>query len=74
MRRSIVLGDAIGDLEEVEVDDGQFAWGKDLKVRVSMNVTNPLKRGKVISIAGGRKFWLCFVMSGCQIFAMSVVS
>ena len=38
-----VLGDAIGDLEEVEVDDGQFAWGKYLKVRVSIKVMKPLK-------------------------------
>ena len=41
-----ILGDAIVDLEEVELDDGWFAWGKYLKVRVSINVMKLLKRGQ----------------------------
>ena len=50
-----VLGEFIGDVEEVETDNDQDAWGRYLKVRVSLNVSKPLKRGKMIPVAGGGK-------------------
>ena len=47
-----MLGEAIRDVEEVVTGGGQTAWGKYLIVKTSINVTQPLKRGKVIAVAG----------------------
>ena len=47
----VVLGEVIGDVEEIVTDDGKLAWGKYLTIKVSINVSNPLKRGKVLSVA-----------------------
>lgn len=44
----IVLGEYIGNVEEVETCKGQIAWGKNLRVRVLMNITKALVRGKII--------------------------
>ena len=46
-----VLGDAIGDVEKVETNGDQRAWGRFLKIRVSINISKPLKRGKTIAVA-----------------------
>lgn len=51
----IVLGECIGEVEEVETCNGQIAWGKNLRVRVMMNITKPLNRGKMISDEHGIK-------------------
>lgn len=45
----IVLGEYIGDVEEVETCKGQIAWGKNLRVRVLVNITKALVRGKMIT-------------------------
>ena len=50
-----ILGEAIGDVEEVDSDESQMAWGRWLKVRVAINVSKPLKRGKVLSVPGNGK-------------------
>lgn len=45
----IALGECIGEVEEVETCKGQIAWGKNLRVRILMNITKALNRGKMIS-------------------------
>ena len=47
-----VLGESIGDVEEVDADGEKMAWGKFLRVRVAINISKPLKRGTRITIEG----------------------
>ena len=47
-----VLGESIGDVEEVDADEEQMAWGKYLRVRVAVNISRPLKRGSKLSVQG----------------------
>lgn len=50
------LGRAIGEV--IELDDG-IGWGPYLKVKVWMNISNPILKGKLINFAGTQK-WLTF--------------
>ena len=54
-RIGVILGEVLGDVLEVETDDDVSAWGKFLKIRVALNITKPLKRGKMLSLSGGGK-------------------
>ena len=56
----IVLGETLGDVEEVEFANDQVAWGKHLTVKVSINTSKPLKRGKMISVEGGGRVLAMF--------------
>ena len=47
-----VLGESIGDVEEVDVDEEQMAWGCYLCVRVAINISKPLKTGRKIAVEG----------------------
>jgi hypothetical protein len=40
-----MIGDWIGKFVSVDVDEEGLAWGKDLRIRVSVNVDQPLLRG-----------------------------
>ena len=55
-----VLEESIGVVEEVETDDGKRAWGRYLKIRVSINVSKPLKQGKMMTVVGGGKVLATF--------------
>ena len=56
----VVLGETMGDVEEVEAEGNQLAWGRYLRVRVALNVRKLLKRGRKISIAGGESIFAIF--------------
>lgn len=44
----------IGRVEEVDIEKDEMAWGEFMSIRVSMDITKPLLRGKKINI-GGKK-------------------
>ncbi|XVE87988.1 hypothetical protein DITRI_Ditri19aG0032300 [Diplodiscus trichospermus] len=44
----VVIGESLGDVEVVETCGNRLAWGKYLRLRVSINVTKPLKKYKRI--------------------------
>ena len=48
-----VLEGSIGDVEEIEVEEGQMAFGRYLRVKVSINISKPLKRGSKITVTKG---------------------
>ena len=51
----VILGESMGEVEDVECDEKQVAWGRYLKVRVSINTSKSLKKGKMLSVpSGGR--------------------
>ena len=56
----VVLGESIGEVEDVECDEKQVAWGRYLKVRVSINTSKSLKRGKMLSVPGGGRVLAMF--------------
>ncbi|XVE95534.1 hypothetical protein REPUB_Repub02eG0105900 [Reevesia pubescens] len=43
-RIGMVVGESLGDVEEVDKQDGSMAWGKFLRVRVIFNVTKALNQ------------------------------
>ncbi|XWS61009.1 hypothetical protein CRYUN_Cryun07bG0088500 [Craigia yunnanensis] len=47
-----ILGESIGDVEEVDIEGEQMAWGCYLRVRVSINISKQLKKGSKIIVLG----------------------
>ena len=56
----VVLGETIGDVEEIDAERGQMALGRYLRVRVSINISKPLKRGSRIALSGGESILAIF--------------
>ena len=55
-----ILGETIGDVEEIDVEGGQMAFGRYLRVRVLINISKPLKRGSRITAMGGENILAIF--------------
>ena len=49
------IGSKLGEVMEVDVSDSGVHWGRCLRVRVHIDVTKRLVRGKKITIEGGGK-------------------
>jgi hypothetical protein len=70
------IGRAIGNLVEVDVFENGLGWGKHLRIRVEVDVTKPLLRGKILM----RERWvkmmihsgLTLSMNIFQVFAIGV--
>ncbi|XVE93024.1 hypothetical protein REPUB_Repub01dG0154300 [Reevesia pubescens] len=56
----IVIGESLGDEEEVETSVDSVAWGKFVRVRVRLNVHKPLRRVGRISQDGGKSLVVSF--------------
>ena len=39
----VVLGEALGDVEEMDINEDQHAWGHYLRMRVLINISKPFK-------------------------------
>lgn len=55
-----VIGSSLGDVMEVDVPDSGVNWGKCLRVRVWIDATKKLIRGKRITIEGSESRWVQF--------------
>ncbi|XP_042954587.1 uncharacterized protein LOC122290997 [Carya illinoinensis] len=53
------LGVAVGQVVSVDVAAGDMAWGSYLRVKVLLDITKPLTRGKVMNM-GGKCYWIPF--------------
>jgi hypothetical protein len=51
----IRIGDSLGDLEDVDV----VGWGRCLRIRVTLNVMQPLERGRALEV-DGKTSWVSF--------------
>ena len=54
------IGSSLGEVMEVDVPDSGVIWGKRLRVRVRIDVTNRLIWGTKISSEGGEARWVQF--------------
>ena len=54
------IGSSLGEVMEVDVPDSGVIWGKFLRVRVRIDATKRLIRGKKITIEGGEARWVQF--------------
>lgn len=61
------VGRRLGVVHEVDVDREGLGWGRCLWVRVDIELSKPLMRGKMLSI-GGKKTWLPFKYERLQNF------
>jgi hypothetical protein len=49
------IGNKIGVTEECDVGSDGMGWGEFLRVRVNVDISKPLCRGKKISFGGGER-------------------
>nr|POE57175.1 uncharacterized protein CFP56_01831 [Quercus suber] len=54
------IGSTLGEVLSVDVADSGVQWGKYLRVRVKIDVTKKLVRGKKVKIEGGEQRWISF--------------
>ena len=57
----------MGEVVMVDTDDQGVGWGKYLRVRVEIDITEPLPRGKKIKL-GGRSIWVYFKYERLPLF------
>ncbi|KAK7814756.1 uncharacterized protein CFP56_002619 [Quercus suber] len=55
-----VIGSSLGLVLDVDVPESRVQWSKCLRVRVRIDVTKRLVRGKKITIEGGESIWVSF--------------
>ena len=55
-----VIGATIGKVLDVDVPEKGVQWGKFLRVRIRLDATTKLIRGKKVSIEGGESRWVFF--------------
>jgi hypothetical protein len=53
------IGESLGVLEDVDVAGDGGGWGRSLRLRVSIDLRNPLERGRMLSL-GGKNYWVSF--------------
>lgn len=54
------IGSCLGSVLDVDVTETRVQWGNCLRVRVLIDVTKRLVRGKKITIEGGESKWVNF--------------
>lgn len=53
------IGASLGDLEDVDVAGDGAGWGRCLRIRVTIDLSNPLERGRDLSV-GGKSYRVVF--------------
>ena len=62
------IGETLGVVEKVDVDDSGFCMGEFLRIRVSLNITEPLCRGRKIRLGRENLRWVDFKYERLPIF------
>uniref|UniRef100_A0A2N9ELY5 Uncharacterized protein n=1 Tax=Fagus sylvatica TaxID=28930 RepID=A0A2N9ELY5_FAGSY len=58
-----LIGNIIGVVLDIDAPPTGAAWGKSLRVRVSLDLVQPLQRGQMVSleeVADGEPLWVAF--------------
>jgi hypothetical protein len=53
------MGASVGVVEEVDISDGEAGWGEFLRVKIVIDLTKPLARGRLLHIQN-RSIWIPF--------------
>lgn len=53
------IGDSLGMLEDVDVAGDGGGWGRCLRIRVNIDLRNPLERERALSLEG-KDYWVTF--------------
>jgi hypothetical protein len=53
------IGSSVGKVEEVEVDEDGVGWGEYLRVRIILDLTKPISRGRFLQIRD-KAHWVSF--------------
>ena len=53
------IGATVGVVEEVDTDADGVGWGEFLRVRISIDLSKPLSRGRMINLQG-ESTWITF--------------
>jgi hypothetical protein len=53
------IGSTVGKVEEVDVDDEEAGWGEYLRVKINMDLSKPLARGRLLHLQSGST-WVGF--------------
>jgi hypothetical protein len=64
------IGESLGILEDVDVAGDGAGWGRCLRIRVSIDVTKPLERGRALNL-GGKTSWVNFKYEKLPLFCFS---
>lgn len=54
------IGESLGTVLEVDLPDDECEWGEFMRVRVCLDVSKPLLRGKQLSLGSTRHYWVRF--------------
>jgi hypothetical protein len=61
------IGETLGVLEEVDAAADGVGWGRFLRIRVRIDITKPLERGREL-IIGGKAVWVSFKYENLPLF------
>ena len=64
----LCLGSTLGVVEKVDVDGKGFSLGRYLRICVSLDITKPLCRGRMVRIGGPSTVWVEFKYERLPIF------
>jgi len=53
------IGETIGEVEDVDVTGEGIGWGRCLRIRVLINLSKPLERGRALNL-NGKSVWISF--------------
>jgi hypothetical protein len=53
------IGESLGKVEEVDVTSEGIGWGRCLRIRIFLDLTKPLERGRALLI-NGKSVWISF--------------
>ncbi len=67
------IGKTIGEVEEVDVTGEGLGWGRCLRIRVCIDLTKPLERGRALNL-NGKTVWVSLDMRSFHIFVLTVVA
>lgn len=53
------IGASVGDVVQIDVNSSGKGWEKSLRVKIMINLTHPLARGRVLNVQT-KKLWISF--------------
>lgn len=56
-----LVGEALGRVEEVDIEYGEVEWGEYTRIRVCLNITKPLLRRKRMNLGLAKPVWERFI-------------